>query len=162
MPAITPIQPHQTAEAKRLIYTVAKEIFDDPRPLEEMISQLEAEHELGDMDDIQRNYFENGGTFLVMSEGERIIGSGALRKLDEVTCELKRLWFLPEYHGKGHGWEMLNTLMGIARQMGYQKIRLETDAVYQSRAVRFYQRAGFHQIPRDSDDPGDIAMEMAL
>ena len=46
MPAITPIQPHQTTEAKRLIYRVAKVIFADPRPLEEMISQLEAEQRI--------------------------------------------------------------------------------------------------------------------
>ncbi len=159
---IRPIHPEETMTVKRLIYSVAKEIFADPTPLEAMISQLEAEHELGDMDDIQHNYFENGGTFLVMSDAERIIGSGALRKLDEVTCELKRLWFLPEYHGKGYGWQMLSTLLEIARQMGYKKIRLETDANYQTRAVRLYQRAGFQQVPRKSDEPGDIAMEMAL
>ena len=90
--------------AKRLVYRVAHTIFNDPRPLEESIAYYEARHELKDMDDIQKNYFEQGGIFYVMTENGQIIGTGAILQLTGDICELKRLWLLPEYHGQGLGY----------------------------------------------------------
>ena len=162
MPTIRPILPHETGEAKQLIYTIAREIFHDDMPLEEMITSLEASHELGDMDDIQRNYFENGGTFLVMTEDGQIIGTGALRRFGDETCELKRFWFAIPYHGQGLSQQMIQTLLGIARELGYSKIRLGTDPTFQKRAINFYKKVGFQQISETADEDGDILMEMEL
>jgi len=159
---IHPIQSEQVAEAKRVIYTVARELFSDPEPLEEVIAACEARGELSDMDDIQHNYFENGGTFLVMMDHGTVIGTGAIRRLDDHVCELKRLWFLMAYQGQGLGYRMIRELFAIARAKGYQTMRLETDPTHQSRALAFYQRLGFSEIPRYGDDPDDIGMEMAL
>jgi len=159
---ITPIRPEQVNETKRIIYTVAREIFHDQDPLEETIAYYEARHELGDMDDIQRNYFENGGTFLVMTAGERVIGSGAIRKLETSVCELKRLWFLQEYHGRGLGYQMMQALFAAARSLGYEKIRLETDAARQTQAIAFYKKLGFYEIPRYGNDPDELAMERVI
>jgi len=58
------IKPHEWPAAKRVIYRVAHEVFSDPRPLEESIAYYESRSELKDLDDIQSNYFENGGTSL--------------------------------------------------------------------------------------------------
>jgi putative acetyltransferase len=159
---INPIQPEQVSAAKRVIYRVAQAIFFDQVPLEEGITIREARGELRDMDDIQQNYFENGGTFLVLMDEYQVIGTGALRQLEETVCELKRLWLLPEYHGRGLGYRMLQELMAIARAKGYQTIRLETDATRQTQAIAFYQRQGFYEIPRYGDDPDELAMERAL
>lgn len=146
-----------------MIFTVAQFVFRETIPLDESIAKHTAQGKLGEMDDVQKNYFESGGTFLVMLEDDRIIGTGAIRFLEEGVCELKRLWLAGEHHGKGYGYRMMQELIKNAREKGYKYMRLETDKVYQARAVRFYQQLGFYEIPRyEGDDPEDMAMELIL
>lgn len=156
------IQRDEWADAKRVVYRVAHAIFNDPRTLEESIVYYEARHELQDMDDIQAGYFENGGTFLAMFDDDKMICTGAIRKLEDATCELKRLWLLTEYHGHGLGYRMVQELLSIAREMGYERVRLETDPYAQSRALAFYKQIGFYEIPGYSEQTDEVAMEMML
>ncbi len=85
------IKPDEWITAKRVVYRVAQEVFDDSRPLDESIAFYEEHGELEDMDDIQKSYFESGGTFLVMTNASEIICTGAIRRYADDTCELKRL-----------------------------------------------------------------------
>lgn len=156
------VKPNEASAAKRVIYRVAHEIFNDPRSLEESITYHESRAELKDMDDIQRNYFDNGGIFLIMLDDGQPVGTGAIRKLKDDICELKRLWLLTDYHGRGLGYRMLQELFSFAREKGYRRIWLQTDALYQARALDFYRRIGFYEIPRYTDRTDDIAMEMPL
>ena len=157
------IKPDEAPAAKRVIYRVAHAIFKDPRTLEESVAYHESRAELRDMDDIQKNYFENRGIFLVLEAEGEIIGTGAIRQLEGRLCELKRLWLLTEYHGLGLGYQMFQELLAVARALGYERMRLETDAVFQKRAVEFYKKLGFYQIHIPSATPGeDIIMELSL
>jgi len=156
------IQPDEIALAKKLIYRVAHQVFHDTRPLEESIAFYELQGQLHDMDDVQQSYFQNEGIFLVMIENDQMIGTGAIRKIDNEICELKRLWLLFKYHGKGLGYRMMQELLSFAREKGYSQMRLETDRGHQNRAYDFYKRLGFYEIPRYSDNEDDIAMEMTL
>lgn len=159
---IRSIQPNEWMQAKRVVYRVAHVIFGDTRPLEDMIAYHESIDELKDMDDIQKNYFQNGGIFLGMFLDGEMICTGAIRRLDDETCELKRLWLLTEYHGQGLGYRMLQELLSIAKERGYKRMRLETDPVAQSRALNFYKQIGFYEIPGYSDRNDEVAMEMVL
>jgi len=160
---IRPIQPHEIPGAKLVIFTVAYEIFKEASTLEESIAKYSAQGKLSEMDDVQKNYFENGGVFLVTVDDDRIIGTGAIRFLEEGVCELKRMWLLQDYHGQKLGFRMIQELLSIARSKGYKRIRLETDKVVQTRAVAFYTKLGFYEIPRyEGDDPEDMAMELML
>src|SRR5215216_8137108 len=115
MISIRPIQPQEWTQAKRVVYRVAHVVFSDPRTLDDSIAYYESLRELEDMDDIQKNYFENGGIFLAMYDDDEMICTGAIRRIDENTCELKRLWLLQDYHKRGLGFRMLNELLIIAR-----------------------------------------------
>ena len=159
---IRPIQYNEITEAKGVIFTVAFELFKGADTLEESIAKFSAQGKLSEMEDVQKNYFNNGGTFLVTVDDGRIIGTGAIRFLDRGVCELKRMWLLSEYHGQGLGYRMMQELFSIARKKGYLTIRLETDPIIQSKAVEFYKRLGFYEIPRYGDDPDDIGMELPL
>ena len=145
-----------------MVYRVAHIVFNDPRTLEDSIAYYESRHELEDMDDIRVNYFENGGTFLAMFDDSEMICTGAIRKWNEETCELKRLWLLHTYQNQGLGYRMMEELLSIARNMGYRKMWLQTDAIAQSRAVEFYKQLGFYEIPRYTVLTDDICMEMML
>ena len=156
------IEPHEIPLAKELIYRVAHRVFQDIGPLEDSIAYYESRGQLHDMDDVQKTYFDNDGTFLVITNQDQIIGTGAIRKLDDTTCELKRVWLLFEYHGQGLGYRMIQELLAFAHEKGYRRIRLETDRDGQSRAYELYKRLGFYEIPRYSDNEDDVAMEMIL
>lgn len=156
------IKPDEWTAAKRVVYCVAHAIFNDPRTLEDSIMYYESKKELKDMDNIQKNYFENGGIFLVMTENDQLICTGAIRSLKDDICELKRLWLLTEYHGRGLGYRMLQELLTFAREKGYKRIWLETDPVAQSRALEFYKQLGFYEITSYTDRGDEVAMEMVL
>ncbi len=163
MPEITPIRPDQVDEVRHMIYRVAHEMFHDGDTLEESIAHYEEEWPLRDIGETSNKYSaEHGGAFLVMTEDGRVIGSGGIRRLDEEVCELKRFWFLPEYHGQGHAYRLFVALVEIARSFGYQIMRLETSPEYQPRAYAFYKKQGFYDIPRYGDDEADVGMEMVL
>ena len=88
---IRPIQYNEITEAKGVIFTVAFELFKGADTLEESIAKFSAQGKLSEMEDVQKNYFNNGGTFLVTVDDGRIIGTGAIRFLDRGVCELKRM-----------------------------------------------------------------------
>ena len=161
---IVPLQPQQIPEAKQVIYTVVKEYFLPELTLDEMIAHFEGMSELYDVDQMEQEYLNNGGTFLVAVDEGRIIGTGALRRLEDGIGEIKRLWFLADYRGKGHGYRMMLRLFEVAREKGYQILRLSTDRNHQVRAIAFYTRLGFYEIPDYSGDPDpeDLCMEIKL
>jgi putative acetyltransferase len=162
MIVIRRMEEHEVSIAKDLIYRVAHQVFCDTRPLEESVAYYESRGTLDDMDDIRQTYFEHDGIFLVMTDDERIIGTGAIRRMDAEICELKRLWLSFEYHNKGLGYRMIQELFAFAREKGYRRVRLETDRDSQSRAFDLYKRLGFYEIPRYSQHQDETAMEMLL
>ena len=166
MPEIIPLDPSQAPAARCMIYTVAHQIFPSERTLAESFQHYQETWPLHDMDDIQASYFEHGGAFLAVVENGRLIGTGAIKRFDEPpqdgVCELKRFWFLPEYHGTGLAAQLLERLMDLARAMGYHTMRLETSPQYQQRAYAFYRKYGFYEIPRYGEFDDDIGMERKL
>jgi putative acetyltransferase len=157
------IQPDEWTAAKQLVYRVAHAAFSIPRPLEQYIAEVESQNGFKDLDDIQTHYFDRRGIFLVTDVDGQLVGTGAIRQLEEKVCELKRLFLLLEYQGQGLGYRMVMELLQTARELGYEKIQLETAPVHLKRATTLYKRMGFYEIPRyESTHPNDIAMEMIL
>jgi putative acetyltransferase len=154
---IKPIQSHQIEEVKRVIIAVCNEIWQLP---EEVIRHYDA---MSDLDDVQSHYFDNKGTFLVLIDEGRVVGSGAIRRLSDDICELKRMWFLKDYRGRGLGTKMAQMLLYFARITDYKKVRLDTtDAQKQAQALKLYQRLGFYFIDRYNTSPCTVFMEKML
>ena len=158
---IQPIEPLQVTEAKRVILSVARNIFQWQESLDEVIKRFDEQGDLLDVDNHQTHYFDRQGLFIVALDQGQVIGTGAIRRLDGDAAELKRLWLLEAYQGHGIGYQLMQTLLRFAQTTGYRRIRLQTDRK-QDRAIRFYKRVGFQPIKCDSDDPDDICMEMVL
>jgi putative acetyltransferase len=156
---IRPIQQHQTEQAKQIVTTVCLEVWRD------ILTEKELKHydPMSDIEHVRSHYFDNGGLFLVLIDNEQVVGTGAIRKLNDEGCELKRMWFLKEYRGQGRGWRMAQRLFDFAKQTGYQKVRLDlVDEERQLQAIKLYKKLGFYSIDRYNDGPCNIFMEKLL
>lgn len=81
------------------------------------------------------------GAFL----GASPVGCGALREFDRVTAELRRMYVRPEHRRKHVGHTILAHLIASARELGYERLVLETGDK-QRPAVAFYESHGFTRI----------------
>jgi len=69
---------------------------------------------------------------------------GALRKLNDKTGEIKRLYIRPLYRGKGYGKQMLNKLLEAGTKFGCSSFLLETPG-FSRAAQHIYRSAGFKE-----------------
>jgi carbonic anhydrase len=87
----------------------------------------------------------------------------ALRKIDDASCEMKRLYVQPDFRREGIGLMLVEAIIDEARSIGYKKIRLETTPGMEA-AVALYKFLEFEEIPPYVSDPipGAIYMELGL
>ncbi|GAA3303298.1 GNAT family N-acetyltransferase [Dactylosporangium vinaceum] len=85
--------------------------------------------------------------FLVATRAGAPVGCGALRRLDPSSAEIKRMYVVPAARGTGVAAAVLRALERRAVQLGWGTLRLETGTL-QPDARRFYEREGYHRIPR--------------
>ena len=93
-------------------------------------------------------YFEH---FWCLFDGEDMIGTAALKKLDSGRCELKALYLLEKYHKKGLGRRLLNTAIQKAQQDGYEEMYLDTLSS-SKKVIRIYEKKGFVKTERYNDN----------
>ena len=159
---IRPIRMDEAVEAKHLIYRVAHELMEPQLSLDEVTIQWDAWGVFCDLDDIQKNYFENGGLFLVIVDDNMIVGTGAFHRHADQVCEVRRITLLPEYRGRGLGYALMIELLRCGREMGYRKMCLWTNPDKLARAVDFYHKFGFVNCSHEGADQDELWMEMEI
>ena len=104
----------------------------------------------------------DGRLLLIEHQGDNA-GCVALRKIDNLTCEMKRLYVKPVYRGKGLGKILAEKIIEEARTIGYKKMRLDTLPVMKE-AINLYKAIGFKEIEsyRYNPEPGAMFMELEL
>jgi ribosomal protein S18 acetylase RimI-like enzyme len=109
-------------------------------------------------------YAPPDGFILLAEQDAKIAGCIALRKLDEGTCEMKRLFVRPEFRGLKIGKKLCDELITRAKLMGYKKMRLDTIKEQMKDAIKLYKSYGFIEIPPYYYNPqkGVIFMELSL
>lgn len=98
-----------------------------------------------DLADIEASYQSMGGWFQVVeSQDGRIVGSVGLHPEGEESCELRKMYLLPEARGFGLGRFLLEEALEKAQQLGFRRVTLETAKVLRE-AKTLYERYGFQQ-----------------
>lgn len=83
---------------------------------------------------------------IVVYEGNKAVGGGAIRRYNDEDTELKRVFVHAEYQGQGIGSKLVSLLIEWAEELGYQRMILETgELLAESCAV--YKKLGFQVIP---------------
>lgn len=123
-----------------------KRTTSDNKDFEKLVVQLDAYLRVLDGDDHafyaqfnKSNLLKNA---LICYENEIAIGIGAYKEYDYETFEIKRMFTLPEYRGKGVAKTILSELENWAKEEKYSVSILETGFM-QKDAIHLYKKMGY-------------------
>ncbi len=108
-----------------------------------------------ELESLPGEYGPPRGLLLYATAAAEPAGCVALRELDADTCEMKRMFVDPRFHGAGVGRALGDALLDGARRLGYRRMRLDT-SLGQAGARRLYERMGFTPIEPYYELPGSL------
>jgi len=120
----------QSREVRELVLEVLKEEGFEYDPLKD-----------SDLDDIEGYYHQNGGIFYTAIAEGKLIGTSAARKINDTTCEIKRIYLRKDFRGRGFGRELFSKALEYAGD-NYPIAVLKTDAGLKD-AIDLYRKNGF-------------------
>ncbi len=107
-----------------------------------------------------------GIRFFVLRDAGQPLAMGAYKRIDDAHAEIKSMHVLTEARGRGLSKSMLEHLLALATQDGFQRLSLETGAQPAFIAARtLYARAGFVECgPFEGyrEDPNSVFMTKRL
>ena len=134
----------------RIIHAHTKACYQSVRILfmqyaESLGFDLEFQGFARELAELPGDYASPQGCILLAETAGSYAGCVALRPLQDTICEMKRLFVIPEYQGRGIGGTLANSVIGEARKKGYHKMRLDTIESMKA-AQRLYFSLGFKTI----------------
>jgi GNAT superfamily N-acetyltransferase len=93
-----------------------------------------------------------GGAFLVGYEGDQPVCCGALKRLDDTTGEIKRMYVVPATRRRGLARVLLHALEDAGRDRGYTVLRMDTGPKHQH-AIAFYEAEGYAPVADYNANP---------
>ena len=132
-PRLRPANNKDCENIANLVYGILREYNLKPDP----------EVTDADIKDIQSSYFGRGGAFFVLeTEDGSIVGAYGLYPVKEHTCELRKMYLNKVHRGIGLGKFLLEDALSKARQLGFERMILETASVLKE-AIALYKSYGF-------------------
>ncbi len=105
-----------------------------------------------------------GGNIFFVKEGNDIIGTVALMKMEDGVFELTKMAVTPEYQGKKIGQKLIEHTLDYARKQGWKRLIIYSNRKLEN-AIYIYKKYGFQEIPIEGNNPyarGDIKMKLEL
>jgi len=93
-----------------------------------------------------------GGLYLVGYRAGAPVCGGGLKRLPDGTCEIKRMYVVPQARRSGVARALLAALEEEARGLGYLIARLDTGE-RQPHAQAFYEASGYRRVENFNDNP---------
>ena len=94
----------------------------------------------------QFNKIDHLNHVIVAYDNEVPAGCGALKEYEGNTGEIKRMFVVEEKRGQGIASQVLSALEVWAKELGFQKVILETGHK-QTEAIQLYSRRGYIIMP---------------
>ncbi len=99
-----------------------------------------------ELESLPGEYSPPEGRLLLAIRDGKPVGCVALRKIDDETCEMKRLFVRSGHRGSGLGRLLAEAIIQEARLVGYRRMRLDTVPALEA-AIGLYGALGFREIP---------------
>jgi putative acetyltransferase len=112
-----------------------------------------------EVDHMFEAYQDPRAIYLVLVSDGQVRGCGGIAPLkggDADTCELKKMYFLPEVRGKGQGRAIMEQLEQEAAKRGFTTVYLETIAQMEE-ANKLYKKAGYQTLSGNMGNTGHSA-----
>ncbi|TWI72995.1 putative N-acetyltransferase YhbS [Desulfobotulus alkaliphilus] len=106
---------------------------------------LEFQNFSDELENLQSMYGPPHGFLLLAKMDNTYVGCVALRPIAPGTGEMKRLYVLKPYQGKGIGKALTEAFLARAAGLAYRAVRLDSVARLGS-ALRLYKDCGFNEI----------------
>lgn len=129
--------------------SIYRTISSDPDFIE-LVALLDAE--LAERDGEDHSFYDQFNSIdslryvVLLKENHRAVGCGALKIIDHDIMEVKRMFILNEFRGKGLAGSILAELEDWTLELGYSGCRLETGK-RQPEAIALYVKNGYQRIP---------------
>jgi putative acetyltransferase len=101
-----------------------------------------------EVDWMSRAYDHPRCAYFVIEQGGVVAGGAGIAPLEGGamdTCELRKMYFLPQARGHGAGAAMMQRCLQAARDAGFRQCYLETLGGMDA-AMKLYERSGFTRI----------------
>ena len=126
-----------SVRVQAVVFSVLREFGLEPDP-----TGLDA-----DLIDIEASYLAAGGIFKVADSSEgTIVATIGYVPVDALTCELRKMYLIPEVRGCGLGRLLLTQALERARAEGFRRMILDTHSALTA-AARLYTGFGFVRVP---------------
>jgi N-acetylglutamate synthase-like GNAT family acetyltransferase len=104
---------------------------------------------------------KSGGKVYFLTSGDKVVGTVALRFIEDGVFELTKMAVDQSYRGVGAGQFLCQSGIDKAREMGVKKLILFSNRVLKN-AIHIYHKLGFTEIPVEPGTYGraDIMMEI--
>lgn len=139
-------------------YSYRKSMNTDSEEVKELIFNTLLEYGLTpepnstdqDLSNLDVNYRE--GFFGLVEDGSKIVATFALLPIAENIVEIRKMYALKAIRGKGLGKWMVNYLLQIAQENGYEEVELETASPLKE-AIYLYEKMGFTEKKFENKTP---------
>ncbi|HVO76887.1 MAG TPA: GNAT family N-acetyltransferase [Candidatus Bathyarchaeia archaeon] len=116
-----------------------------------------------ELETLPGGYAPPEGTIVIAFIDGEAAGVVALRPVDGVSCEMKRLFVRPEHRGKGVGRALVLAVIERAKEIGYAAMKLDTlESMTEANAL--YASVGFTKCAPYRYNPceGPVFLELQL
>lgn len=103
----------------------------------------------------------DGAAYFVAEDKAKVVGGGGIypsKGLPEDTCELVKMYLLPNVRGIGLGKKIISECIAFARRKGYQNIYIETMPEL-GQAMKTYEKFGFQYLEGPMGDTGHFGCD---
>lgn len=108
------------------------------------------------LDCMYETYSAANAQYFVVEKDGKLIGGAGIAPLESGpsdTCELQKMYFLPEARGTGMGSAMMEQCLAFAKEAGFARCYLET-MPYMEAAQKLYRKSGFEYLDAPMGDTG--------
>ncbi|HEV7333067.1 MAG TPA: GNAT family N-acetyltransferase [Flavisolibacter sp.] len=104
----------------------------------------------------------SGSVYYVAEKEGKIVGGGGIfpsKGLPQDTCELVKMYLLPEVRGIGLGKKIISECIRFAKDTGYQNIYIETMPEL-GQAMKTYEKFGFRYLDGPMGETGHFGCDL--